>query len=227
MALYRIRHNLSPWVYYSSEGLAKKFSYMKTRSIGRWFSQLEKDGHIKSKIKNKHRYDTTKSYLLTELEEYDKNGKTAGQNGERVRQNGEPISQSGLTRPSLSDTLSDSLLNIDDLFQKFWENYPKKVGKPVAEKSFKKLEPTKSLSKKIIKGLNKYKNTEQWKNTEFIPNPATFLDQRRWEDEIQEREKKPYYRGDKIIETNGKRWVITSSGDKLEFAGSEKDIEYR
>ena len=77
--------------------------------------------------------------------------------------------------------------NTDDFFKKFWESYPKKVGKPVAEKSFKKLKPTESLLKEILQGLNKYKETEQWQkdNGQFIPNPATFLNQQRWEDQVE------------------------------------------
>jgi hypothetical protein len=119
--------------------------------------------------------------------------------------------------------------NIDTLFEKFWNNYPKKVGKPAAEKALNKLKPTESLLEEIIKGINRYKNTDQWRKNkgEFIPYPATFLNQRRWEDEIQEREKKPYYRGDPIVEKNGKRYVITPSRDWLEFAGRNDEIEYK
>ena len=70
-------------------------------------------------------------------------------------------------------------------FPKFWKLYPKRVGKGAAEKSWTKIkEPVKTLE--LIKiALEWQKQTEQWKknNGQFIPGPAVYLNQRRWEDE--------------------------------------------
>lgn len=74
------------------------------------------------------------------------------------------------------------------LFEQFWKQYPNKKAKSVALKSFAKLNVGDDLLATILNGLNKYKKTEQWKqqNGRFIPHPSTWLNQRRWEDEIQE-----------------------------------------
>ena len=40
------------------------------------------------------------------------------------------------------------------------------------------------------------------------------------------KEKKPYYRGDPMIESKGKKWVV-QNGAWLEFAGDKKEIEWR
>lgn len=70
-------------------------------------------------------------------------------------------------------------------FEEFWKSYPKKVGKGAAEKSWMRIKPTKELFEKIMTALAKAKNTDQWQreNGRFIPNPATWLNQKRWEDE--------------------------------------------
>jgi hypothetical protein len=69
-------------------------------------------------------------------------------------------------------------------FAEFWQAYPKKVAKPVAEKAFAKLNPTSELLANIITAIETYQQTSHWREQQgkFIPHPATFLNQRRWED---------------------------------------------
>ena len=63
-------------------------------------------------------------------------------------------------------------------FEKFWSNYPRKVGKGAAEKAWNKsLQSTEEDA--IIASLVAYKFSE---DVNFIPHPATWLNQRRWED---------------------------------------------
>ena len=72
------------------------------------------------------------------------------------------------------------------LFDRFWSTYPRKVKKPNAFKAWLKIKPDKQLTEEIIEGVEKYKQTEGWKQEDgkFIPHPATFLNGRQWEDEI-------------------------------------------
>jgi len=69
-------------------------------------------------------------------------------------------------------------------FHVFWGNYPRKVGKPTALRAWNKIIRS-VASMVIIQGLERWKQTEQWQKEggKFIPYPATFLNQRRWEDE--------------------------------------------
>lgn len=68
-------------------------------------------------------------------------------------------------------------------FQKFWSAYPKKVGKQAAAKAFKKVDVPLDV---LMTALDQQKQMAQWKKDggQYIPNPATWLNQRRWEDEI-------------------------------------------
>ncbi len=74
-----------------------------------------------------------------------------------------------------------------DDFLEFWSAYPKKMGKGSAYKCFNKLKLTQKEKADIITALNWQKKSEQWlkDNGQFIPYPATYLNQRRWEDEPQ------------------------------------------
>jgi len=66
----------------------------------------------------------------------------------------------------------------------FWEAYPKKEGKGAAFKSYKNILLPKPTLKEILSSLEIIKKSEQWQTKKYIPNPATWLNQRRWEDEI-------------------------------------------
>ncbi len=75
--------------------------------------------------------------------------------------------------------------NLD--FESFWSAYPKKVGKGYALKSWNKISPGKELTKKILSAVESQKHSQQWKKDDgqFIPNPATWLNQGRWEDNLE------------------------------------------
>lgn len=76
---------------------------------------------------------------------------------------------------------------VEKRFLEFWQVYPKKVGKGAAEKAFKKTSPTQELFLTILEAVKAQCQCEQWvkDNGQFIPNPATWLNQRRWEDDVQ------------------------------------------
>lgn len=74
-----------------------------------------------------------------------------------------------------------------DGFDVFWETYPKKVGKPAALKAYKSAKINGALST-VLDDVREKTGTEAWTKAkgQFIPNPATYLNQRRWEDFVQE-----------------------------------------
>lgn len=88
---------------------------------------------------------------------------------------------SNSNRVSCTDTLYDTLFN------EFWKHYPKKVDKKKAKEKFIKLKPNEELLELIIKQLERLKDTNDWKkeNGKYIPNPSTWLHNKRWEDEFE------------------------------------------
>jgi hypothetical protein len=70
-------------------------------------------------------------------------------------------------------------------FESFWKAYPKKVGKGKCEEWWVKHKPDALLLAKMLSAVEKQRLWEQWtkKDGQFIPMPATWLNQKRWEDE--------------------------------------------
>lgn len=92
MQVYKNRNGKDNWVHYSSNALAEKFPYMKQKSIERWMTELVKEGHLEATIKNKHKYDRTKSYRLLELSTVPQNEEsTFLKMRNDIPQNGQPI----------------------------------------------------------------------------------------------------------------------------------------
>lgn len=72
-----------------------------------------------------------------------------------------------------------------DPFDRFWAAYPKKIGKDAARKAFVKRRPGAPLVDAMIAAVHAQQASEQWKRDrgQYIPNPATWLNQGRWQDE--------------------------------------------
>ncbi|MBN1126881.1 MAG: helix-turn-helix domain-containing protein [Sedimentisphaerales bacterium] len=71
-------------------------------------------------------------------------------------------------------------------FEKFWKAYPKKTGKAEARRIWKRLKPSRDLSKIIMEAIRKQKQSEQWQAEQgrFIPKPSRWLSEERWNDEL-------------------------------------------
>ncbi len=74
-------------------------------------------------------------------------------------------------------------------FNTFWSAYPKKIGKAAALKAWEKHHGDKHIDK-ALKTIERMKQTEQWKREggRFIPNPTTWINQGRWDDEVEGRQ---------------------------------------
>jgi len=69
-----------------------------------------------------------------------------------------------------------------DRFDDFWKHYPRKVSKPNALKAWLKVKPDDELTKTIISAISK--QNLSGKEEQFIPHPASWLNGKRWEDEV-------------------------------------------
>ena len=87
--------------------------------------------------------------------------------------------------PSSSSSSSSTKDIYTQEFEEFWDFYPQKTGKGEAYKSWKKIKPDARLRGLITVAVGKYKLSKKVKEG-FIKNPATWLNQRCWEDESQE-----------------------------------------
>lgn len=72
-------------------------------------------------------------------------------------------------------------------FEIFWTTYDKKVGRPKAEKKWSEL--NEELRARIIEHVRRYVQAKPDK--QYRKDPATYLNQKGWEDEIITRDEKP------------------------------------
>ncbi len=83
----------------------------------------------------------------------------------------------------------DISLTADDAdFAAFWSAYPQKVAKPEALKAWRSAKHRPPLAE-LLAALEKHKASEQWQAARFIPHPAKWINQQRWEDELLPAEK--------------------------------------
>ena len=93
-------------------------------------------------------------------------------------------------------TSSDSSGILTNGFSLFWDCYPKKVGKGAALKKWATLIKTKKLPpiETVVNAVTEQRTWTQWQKDDgqFIPNPTTWLNEGRWDDEKPEGGKEWY-----------------------------------
>ena len=89
------------------------------------------------------------------------------------------------------------------MFDEFWSLYPRKIAKATARKAWAKLSAEQQLmAAKAIDTHCQYWSAKETE-LEFIPHPATWLHQERWEDELVIEPKK---------EKQSKEWMFSNEG---------------
>jgi len=133
-----------------------------------------------------HSYSNTPDAVRMRLKRANKN-----EQNEHVRTSSNVSASASVLRSSfkaLKDQKKDPVkrsISIETGFEEFWVSYPKRVGKGAAQAAWKKILQQAETLEKIKTALKWQIKSEQWskENGQFIPNPATYLNQKRWMDE--------------------------------------------
>ena len=85
-----------------------------------------------------------------------------------------------------------------EMFERFWKAYPRHDAKAPARKAWMRLKPDIQLCRTMAAALEQQKQSEGWQrdNGRYIPMPATWINQRRWEDEVPKQERPEPQRND-------------------------------
>ena len=202
----------SYWTFNSHRALRELFPYMSEKQIRSALDKLINDGLLVTGNYNKATYDRTLWYALTEKgksilhfvkTDTPQKGKCIcpqGQMDSPYRANG--IAPEGEPIPDINtDIINNPPIPpkgknaqptaIDADFERFWKAYPNKTGKEYARKCFVKV--TENVNT-LIEAVERQKTWDRWtkEGGKFIPNPSTWLNQKRWEDEPPQ-EAKPRY----------------------------------
>jgi uncharacterized protein YdaU (DUF1376 family) len=129
-------------------------------------------------------------YITAQRENGAKGGrpKTRGFELAKAKQNpSENENENKNVNKSINSITNISSLYID-LFNTIWSIYPRKEGKQYAMECFARLNPCAELAQTIKAAVERAKRSKQWQDKQFIPHFSTYLNQRRWEDELPEEE---------------------------------------
>lgn len=162
-------HDGRYWTYNSAKAFTKLFPYASQQQIQRALKRLEDAGMMKIGNYNSNPYDHTKWYSVEIID-----------------------SSNLINREVKSDQPSNTYINTDTivgqgnpLFDTFWKAYPKKTNKEFAKRVFAKLKVDQPLLDKILHSLSiQVRTIWKDKDVQYIPHPSTWLNGKRWEDEI-------------------------------------------
>jgi DNA-binding transcriptional MocR family regulator len=174
-----------------------KMGDMSESTVKRSLKQLEKDGLIE--IVHRVRDDggmMSNQYQLTPRFGYPENyirDEFDIVNWNPSPENPPPVHREPSTRPdgptnNLEYNLEKKPIGQnapDGLFDQFWKVYPKKVKKVSARKAWNKHKLDSLVDALVADVKNRKANCRQWKDG-YIPDPTTYINGERWEDEIQQ-----------------------------------------
>jgi len=117
-----------------------------------------------------------------------------------------------LEKPKRKKRISELPKDQLESFKKFWAVWPKHIAQADAEKAWLKISPTNGQVEVICHAVERWKKSQKWQenNGEFIPYPATWLNGKRWRDEIKSTVIENYHQN------------VIKCGDESIFADPEK-----
>lgn len=142
---------------------------------------------------DKHNGQSAKRRATTALRVAEHKKRTRPKGNETVTQQPLPNAYLEKRREEKIDTTPQSpprgrkMAHSDDpRFAAFWRAYPRRVKRTAAQRAWAKLAVDDALLERILKAIEAYKATADWKKEEgrFIPHPASWLNGHQWEDEI-------------------------------------------
>jgi len=149
-------------------------------SISTWIGNLKDAGHITVEMNYKEgSKHILNRYIRILGEGIQENLHTP------TRKLNDPIQENFVDNNTVNNTKNITPNNIGD-FDSFWRFYPRKAGKEAARKAWAKLRPDQHIMQMILDNVKERVEKGEWRkdNQSFILHASTYLNQKRWEDEV-------------------------------------------
>ena len=162
--------------------LSDRWGWSRTK-VSRFLDMLAQEKMIDVKKTSKYTLLTIVKWGLYQRDEQEKDIKKASKEHQESIKKAQTKNVKNIKNAKNITPLTPQLENG---FNAFWTAYPRKTAKAAANKAWEKLAPDDALVKIIMRALSAQKASEQWRREagRFIPNPATWLNGKRWEDEL-------------------------------------------
>lgn len=151
-------------------------------TVSRWIGNLKDRGYVSVEMQYKEGTNQILNrYIRLCQEGIGENVNTPMQNDQ------EGIGKIVKDNNTVNNTPNITVNNIDH-FESFWTVYPRKVGKAQARKSWDKLNLNDDTVKMIAENIATRIKYGEWSdsNKTFIPHASTYLNNARWEDEVEQ-----------------------------------------
>ena len=149
-------------------------------SISAWIGNLKEAGHITVQMNYKEgSKHILNRYIRILGEGIQDNLHTP------TRKLDDPIQDIFVDNSTINTTSNITVNSIGD-FDLFWKFYPRKASKDAARKAWNKLNPDQNIMKMIADNVRERVEKGEWRkdNQSFILHASTYLNQKRWEDEV-------------------------------------------
>ena len=174
------------------------------RAVRTCLKNLEKLGNIETKATNRFTLVTLINWELYQENEDETTSKRPANDHKQEREEGKErkkeknieskdscasVECTDLIQTSKSIQKQNQKKQVDTAFEIFWAAYPKKKGKKQAIRAWEKIKPSPTIAEaeKLAQIVSLQARTPQWTKDsgEFIPLPATWLNNERWNDELE------------------------------------------
>ena len=153
------------WVYNTVKEWQKQFPFWHGNTIFRHLQTLRDSGVLIAEQKSANAFDKTLYYRI-----------------DYAKLDVESITPKLCNRKPQNEVITIYTETTKEYFEDFWKAYPKRVAKEDAIKAWNKIKMDESVFKKILDAIKLQDLASQEKK--FVPFPATWLNKRRWEDEV-------------------------------------------
>ena len=171
--------NKEGYCWASNQYFADLYEVDKTTVSG-WIGQLKTRGYLTVQLEYKEgSKQILNRYMKINGEGIDEITKTSFQ------KDVDPIDQKTKGNTKTNTKTNITVNNVDD-FDSFWKFYPRKASKDAARKAWEKLRPDQHIMQMIADNVRERVEKGEWRkdNQSFILHASTYLNQKRWEDEV-------------------------------------------
>jgi len=176
--------NKEGYCWASNQYFADLYEVDKTTVSG-WIGQLKTRGYLTVQLEYKEgSKQILNRYMKINGEGIDEITKTSFQ------KDVDPIDQKTKGNTKTNTKTNITVNNVDD-FDSFWKFYPRKASKDAARKAWEKLRPDQHIMQMIADNVRERVEKGEWRkdNQSFILHASTYLNQKRWEDEVLDQQK--------------------------------------
>ncbi len=176
--------NKEGYCWASNQYFADLYEVDKTTVSG-WIGQLKTRGYITVQLEYKEgSKQILNRYMKINGEGIDEITKTSFQ------KDVDPVDQKTKVNTKTNTKTNITVNSVGD-FDSFWRFYPRKAGKEAARKAWAKLRPDQHIMQMIADNVKERVEKGEWRkdNQSFILHASTYLNQKRWEDEVVDQQK--------------------------------------